>query len=198
MSKRRIRTADGTDINDVGGGGSPDWGDIGGLLANQTDLQAALDAKGNASFLYGAITTTTNNTTTYTALTGSDVTVEAGKTYGIRWRLRTYSAATSTGVRTQRVFGGGAAGTVHGMHTWFPSSQTAGYTRASREGTNDPALGTGNNTSSTSAAASIWIDALFECTTGGTLGLEFASEVGSSLVTIDGDGSYWEAVVRLT
>jgi len=26
-------------------GGAPDWGDIGGILTNQTDLQAELDAK---------------------------------------------------------------------------------------------------------------------------------------------------------
>lgn len=31
----------------IGGGGSPDWGDIGGTLADQTDLQTALDAKAN-------------------------------------------------------------------------------------------------------------------------------------------------------
>lgn len=29
----------------TGGGGSPDWGDIGGTLSDQTDLQTALDAK---------------------------------------------------------------------------------------------------------------------------------------------------------
>lgn len=28
-----------------GGGGSVDWGDIGGTLANQTDLKTALDGK---------------------------------------------------------------------------------------------------------------------------------------------------------
>lgn len=39
----------GTTINAAGGGGgSVDWGDITGTLADQTDLQAALDAKGAA------------------------------------------------------------------------------------------------------------------------------------------------------
>ena len=32
-------------VDDNAGGGSPDWGDIGGTLSNQTDLQNALDAK---------------------------------------------------------------------------------------------------------------------------------------------------------
>lgn len=153
---------------------------------------------GNASMTYGGITTTTNSTVTYTAISGSNVPVVAGFTYEIRYRLRTYSAANTTGMNTRRVLGGGAAGNVLSMHTWFPSSLTAGYTRASREGTNDPALGTGNATSSTSAAAGQWIDVLFECTTSGTFGLEMASEVASSLVTVDGDGSTWVAISRKT
>ena len=33
----------------AGGGGSADWGDIGGTLADQADLQAALDAKASAA-----------------------------------------------------------------------------------------------------------------------------------------------------
>lgn len=32
-------------MEDTGGAGAPDWGDIGGTLSDQTDLQAALDAK---------------------------------------------------------------------------------------------------------------------------------------------------------
>jgi hypothetical protein len=32
-------------VDDNSGGGSPDWGDIGGTLSDQTDLQSALDAK---------------------------------------------------------------------------------------------------------------------------------------------------------
>ena len=32
-------------VDQTGGGGSPDWGDIGGTLSDQTDLQNALDAK---------------------------------------------------------------------------------------------------------------------------------------------------------
>lgn len=36
-------------IASTGGGGSPDWGDIGGTLSDQTDLQSALDAKTDES-----------------------------------------------------------------------------------------------------------------------------------------------------
>lgn len=36
---------DGTYDDPAGGGGNPDWGDIGGTLSEQTDLQTALDAK---------------------------------------------------------------------------------------------------------------------------------------------------------
>ncbi len=39
---------DGSWINTSGTGGSSDWGDIGGTLTNQTDLQNALDGKANS------------------------------------------------------------------------------------------------------------------------------------------------------
>jgi hypothetical protein len=153
---------------------------------------------GNATFLSGEITTTTNDTQTYAALTGSDVTVEAGKTYQISWRLRTYSATTSTGLRARRVLGSSAAGTVLGMHYLLMTNGSSTQSQSSREGTNDPGLGQGNSSNTGATAGSAWIDALFACTTGGTFGLEIASEVVSSLVTVDGDGSYWTAVVRAT
>lgn len=41
------------------GGGSPDWGDIGGTLSSQTDLQTALDAKGDKVLAINAQTGTT-------------------------------------------------------------------------------------------------------------------------------------------
>lgn len=37
------------DASTLGGGGSPDWGDIGGTLSDQTDLQSALDGKADLS-----------------------------------------------------------------------------------------------------------------------------------------------------
>ncbi len=204
-----------------GGGGAPDWGDIGGTLAYQTDLQAALDAKaasththaqsditnlttdlaakGDASMLFGSISdTSTTSNTVYTSVIGSDVTVEAGKTYAISWRMRTYSAVATTGVRLRRALGGGAAGTVVYQTSFVGSSATAGFTRASRAGTNDPALGTGNATNSTDQSAALWVDMLFTCTTGGTIGLEMASEVNASGAFITGDGSGWFAVARTT
>ena len=78
------------------------------------------------------------------------------------------------------------------------SNATAVIARASREGTVDSLTGVGNATSSTTAAGSHWVDCLFECTTGGTVGLEMQTEVNASLVTVDGDGSYWTALVRAT
>lgn len=39
--------AGGKTVVTIPGGGSPDWGDIGGTLSNQTDLQSALDDKQN-------------------------------------------------------------------------------------------------------------------------------------------------------
>lgn len=164
-----------------------------------TNLTTDLAAKGDASMLYGAISDTSNTSnTSYTSVIGSDVTVEAGKTYAISWRMRTYSAAATTGVRLRRVLGGGAAGTVVFQTSFVGSSATAGFTRASREGTNDPALGTGNATNSTDQCAALWVDMLFTCTTGGTVGLEMASEVNASGAFITGDGSGWFAVVRNT
>ena len=166
-----------------------------------TVVGATPSSGGDASFLFGAITTTTNNATaSWTAVTGSPVTVEAGKTYAIRWRLRTYSAAATTGLRLRRVLAGGAVGTVLGWHALVMNNATAMNGRASREGTVDDTTGAslGNATSSTTASGTHWVDCLFTCTTGGTIGLEMQTEVNTSLATIDGDGSYWEAVVRTT
>jgi hypothetical protein len=162
-------------------------------------LTAADIGAGNATFLSGTITTTANSSSTvYATVTGSEVTVEAGKTYSIQWRLRTYSAANTTAPRPRRILGGGAAGTVAGFHYLGMSNATAGIMQSSREGTNDPFLATGNATSTTTAAGSQWIDCLFICTTGGTIGIEFVSEVNTSSATYDGDGSYWTAIARTT
>lgn len=166
----------GTVLNTVGGGGG-----------------------GNADFLSGAITNSTNSSNSvYAAVNGSAVTVEAGKTYYIRWMLRTYSAAATTAPRPRRVLAGGAVGSVLGFHYVGQSNASAAMLQSSREGTNDPFLATGNATSTTTAAGSMIAECLFECTTGGTIGLEFLSEVNASLVTISGDGSCWVAVARTT
>lgn len=154
---------------------------------------------GDASMLFGAITTSTNSSNTvYAAVSGSDVTVEAGKTYWIRWLMRTYSAANTTAPRPRRILAGGAVGTVYGFHYVGQSNASAAMVQSSREATNDPFLATGNATSSTTASGSLTCECLFGCTTGGTIGLEFLSEVNASLVTINGDGSFWVATVRTT
>lgn len=44
----------GADPNAGSGGPSPDWGDIGGTLSDQADLQSALDAKGMAAQIVAA------------------------------------------------------------------------------------------------------------------------------------------------
>jgi hypothetical protein len=50
------------DIPGSGVGGAGDWGDIGGTLSDQTDLQAALDAKADATdFASGTYTPTLTN-----------------------------------------------------------------------------------------------------------------------------------------
>lgn len=153
---------------------------------------------GNASLLSGVITTTANSSSTvYQAITGSAVPVEAGNTYAISWRLRTYSAANTTGPRVRRVLVD-AVGTVAAFHYIGMSNATAAMVQSSREGTNDVFMALGNATSTTTASGSLWVDCLFICTTSGTLGLEFVSEVNASAATIDGDGSAWYAVVRPT
>jgi hypothetical protein len=156
---------------------------------------------GDASFLFGGITTTSQSSTaSWAAVTGSAITVVAGRTYSLRWRLRTYSAAATTGLRLRRVLGGGAVGTVLGWHALVMNAAVAMNGRASREGTVDTTSGAslGNATSSTTDSGTHWVDCLFTCTTGGTIGLEMQTEVNTSSCTIDGDGSYWEAVWRTT
>lgn len=170
-----------------------------GLSMTGTTLAATGGGGGDASFLFGAIADSTNSSNTvYAAVSGSDVTVEAGKTYWIKWLMRTYSAANTTAPRPRRILGGGAAGTVYGFHYTGQSNASAAMLQSSREGTNDPFLATGNATSSTTASGSLRCECLFTCTTGGTIGLEFLSEVNASLVTISGDGSFWVATVRNT
>jgi hypothetical protein len=141
----------------------------------------------------GAITTSTNNSNSvWSAVTGSDVTVTAGKTYRIKWKLRTYSASVTTGLGLRRILTT-AVGTVYGFHYRGMSNSVVVTARSSREGTNDQFISTGNATSSTTLSGSYEVETLFECTTSGTLGLEMRSEVNLSLTTIDGDGSYWVA-----
>lgn len=179
------------------GSGTPDGTKF--LRDDSTWATPAGGGGGNATFLSGVITTTANSSSTvYSTITGSEVTVEAGKTYAISWRLRTYSAAATTAPRPRRILGGGAVGTVAAFHYIGQSNASAAMLQSSREGTNDGFLNTGNATSTTTASGSLWVDCLFICTTGGTLGLEFVSEVNTSSATIDGDGSAWYAVVRTT
>jgi len=154
---------------------------------------------GNADFSYGAITTvSSSSTTTWSSVPGSDVSVLAGKSYQIKWSMRTYSAANTTGVGLRRVLGGGAAGAVLGFSYKGMSNATAAIFRTSREGTVDEFIGVGNATSTTTASGLYEAECIFECTTSGTLGLEMRSEVASSAATIDGDGSYWSAISRTT
>ena len=154
---------------------------------------AAGGGNGNVTNSFGAITTTSSSSNTvWSSVTGSDVTVTAGKTYRIRWMLRTYSAANTTGVGLRRVLTT-AVGTVYGWHALGMSNATAVISRASREGTVDELIAAGNATSSTTASGSYMVETLFSCTTTGTLGLEMRSEVNASAATIDGDGSYWVA-----
>lgn len=146
---------------------------------------------GGATAGAAAITTTTSSSNSvWSAITGSPVTMVAGRTYRIRWLLRTYAAAATTGLGLRRVLAGGAVGTVLGFHYSGMSSATAAIVQSSREGTIDQFIGTGNATSSTTVAGSYVAECVFVCTTGGTLGLEMRSEVNASLVTVDGDGSY--------
>jgi hypothetical protein len=189
----------------LGRGGASGAGDVQeitigtGMSLSGTALNCTVTGGGNATFLSGDITTTsTSNSAAYSAVTGSAVTVEAGKTYQISWRLSTYSAANTTGIFLRRILAGGAVGTVHGWHSLGMSNATAVIAHSSREGTNDRFGATGNATSSTTAKGSYWVDCLFVCTTGGTLGVEMTTEVNTSLATIDGDGSYWTAIVRDT
>jgi len=86
-----------------------------GLSMSGTTLSASGSGGGDASFLFGGITTTSQSSTaSWAAVTDSAITVVAGRTYSLRWRLRTYSAAATTGLRLRRVLGGGAVGTVLG------------------------------------------------------------------------------------
>ena len=139
---------------------------------------------------YAGLTTTSSSSgSVWSDITGSGVSVEAGRAYHIRYRLRTYSAANTTGLALRRALDT-ATGTVLGFHALGMSNATATISRASREGTVDEFVATGNATSSTSASGSYWVDVLFSCTGAGTFKLQMRSEVDTSSVTVDGDGSY--------
>jgi hypothetical protein len=140
----------------------------------------------------GITTTSTSDNTNWSAVSASAVSITSGKTYRIRWMLRTYSAANTTGIQLRRVFASSGAGTLLGFHYVGMSSATAAIAQSSREGTNDHLLGLGNATSTTSASGSYMCECLVACTATGTLGLEMRAEVAASC-TIDGDGSYWVA-----
>lgn len=49
------------DKGDKGDSGASEWGDIGGTLSNQTDLQNALDSKANASSIPTKVSQLTND-----------------------------------------------------------------------------------------------------------------------------------------
>lgn len=160
--------------------------------AEEHTLPTALEV-GAPVMSFGAITTTASSSNSvWSAVTGSDVPVTAGRTYRIRWAFRTYSAANTTGIGLRRVLTD-AVGTLYGWHTRSMSNATAATAQSSREGTLDEFISTGNATNTTSSSGSHVIETLFSCTTTGTLGVEMRSEVNASAATIDGDGSYWVA-----
>lgn len=82
-------------INAIGGGGSADWGNIGGTLSDQTDLQNALDDKANAADYvpYTGATTDIN-------LNTRSLTTE-GNVYADNF----YGAGTDVGVGLEVEFG---------------------------------------------------------------------------------------------
>jgi len=82
VSGTNIKTINSTSILGSGditiSGGSTDWGDIGGTLSNQTDLQNALDAK-QATLVSGTNIKTVNST----SLLGSgDISISASAAWG--------------------------------------------------------------------------------------------------------------------
>lgn len=155
-------------------------------------LPTALEVGAVVMSAGGITTTSTSDNTNWSTLTGSAVSITSGRTYRIRWMLRTYSAANTTGIQLRRVFASSGAGTVLGFHYLGMSNATAAIAQSSREGTNDHLLGLGNATSSTTASGSYMVEGVVLCTASGTLGLEMRAEVAASC-TVDGDGSYWVA-----
>jgi hypothetical protein len=86
-------------IESLSGGGSPDWGDIGGTLSAQTDLQSALDGK-------QPLATVLTNTTA--AFTTAQETKLAGLTpWAIRILNATQSMANDTSVQDWFATAGG-------------------------------------------------------------------------------------------
>jgi hypothetical protein len=113
-------------IPDSGGGGpvTVDWGDIGGVLSNQTDLQAALDAKQDTLTIHpdsvSYLEIVGGNQLRATQLLITDVTVDA-----VQLNLAAWVAANYTGSEYQEgdvvvltipgesyIHNGGVAGTV--------------------------------------------------------------------------------------
>lgn len=182
------------------GPGVPTGGTTNQVLAkaSATDYDTAwvTPAGGSGSVVTaGLITTTsTSSNSTWTDITDSYVPITSGKKYIIKWMLRTYSAANTTGIRIRREFADSGAATVYGFHYRGMSNATAAMAQSSREGTNDRLLGLGNATSTTSASGSYVAECYIECTATGTIGLELQSEVNGSAATVDGDGSYWYAI----
>ena len=90
------------------GGGSVDWGDIGGTLSNQTDLQTELDNKLDDSELLREQTTSdaTNATTTMANITALSITLAAIK-YSFELVLFVNESVAAEGFKID--FDGGAA-----------------------------------------------------------------------------------------
>lgn len=190
----------GTSSTEIAAGnrGIPPGGTTGQVLAKQSD--ADYDAAWATPMATGVVmshgliaTTTSDSSTAWTMVGGSKVPITAGKTYRIRWMLRAWSAAGSTGLRLRRALGDDATATIHGVHYLGMASGVAAIAQSSREDHNDQLLGLGNATSSTIASGSWTVEALLTCTTSGTIGLECQSEVSASQITISDDGSYWVA-----
>lgn len=131
--------------------------------------------------LFSRLTLAASRTAVSYADTGLSVTLVTGKTYQVTARGHYRTAATTTGIGLRLNGTAVLAGIRSTIRIWNASTPTVGTAAA---------LATGLLTTAVAAAATdyAWeVTALVRVTTGGTLTIEYASEVNGSAVTIQAD-----------
>lgn len=146
---------------------------------------------GSPPTLYQLTSAHSNNTVTPSTIGGAAPwthTLVAGKAYRFTVFATHQAAATTTGGRMNLLGAGGLAGTVAGM-MWGGIAQAAAATTLEvpiysfANGAGSFLLTTGVNPIN---APHIWgADFVFRCTTGGTLSLQWASEVAASAAQLN-------------
>ena len=169
---------------------SVSWGGITGTLAEQADLQSALNAKQNAisrTFLANDVVNNNASANTLADVTGLSFPVTANITYAFKFFIVYSSAATTTGSRW----------TINGPATTF-MNYTSQYTLTATSITNNAGVSAYNTPSGASASSLASnniaiIEGIIRPSADGTVIARFASEISASAITAVASGkSYVE------